>query len=155
MPFQVKTLVSDDELLAALLVGPNITKAAVSLGISRAYLYKRLSVPAFSKRLSDAKKDIFEAACENAKLGFSEAIEKLRELKDHEDPKIALSACDQLIEVGGKFLDADKLTRALEDIDKKMQQLSVAGLIDVVSAPEAEPDESGFESEPQSTQSVS
>lgn len=75
-----KKKATDEEIIAALLQGGTITRAAETLGISPRTIYTRMEDVHFRKRYGEARNDILRGAVSNLSGKLAEAVETMGEI---------------------------------------------------------------------------
>lgn len=86
--------------LVALLGGASVEAAADAAGVSRSTTSKWLNRdPGFRADLANRRREVWGALHRRLERGATRAVERLAELVESEDPKVALGACGKLLEL--------------------------------------------------------
>jgi transposase-like protein len=106
-----------------LLLNPQLTRAEIAerLSIGERTLYAWLQDDKFQRELKVARSKLSEAAMENLKTSFENAVSKLNKLVNSDDERVSLKACELVINFNLKAKDQelDDRLSALEELFKK------------------------------------
>lgn len=106
-------------VVEAILTHTNATSAAVSLGCSRAALYRQLRHDAVQAALRDAQQQIIESTLRNLNRLSDEAVAALATLLKSDIDTVRLSACRLVLELSLKYtaqIDIERRLQAIEDV---------------------------------------
>lgn len=105
MAKQKQTAVTDEEIIAALIVSGTIAEAASKVGLSTRTIYDRMACKDFKALYHGAKTDIVRGAVFKINSKLTEAIETVSELMTDKEvnPAIRLQAAQTIITNAAKF----------------------------------------------------
>src|SRR3954447_2432329 len=109
---------SADELLAfALSTGQTMADAASAAGVSLRPAHRRWADPDFRRRVADLRGEVVAQAASRLATAMARAADRLAELVESPDPRIALWAAKAVISLGllaREKIDNETLVRELE-----------------------------------------
>lgn len=96
--FSTLELQGDEALLQALLNGAHVENAAVVAGMSERTAYRRLADPAFRQRVEAGREAIRESILARLTEAAGDAVSRLWELTEHEDPMVRVKAAKAILD---------------------------------------------------------
>ena len=109
---------ADDQALLFLASGKSVTKTAAKTGLSRRTLTRRLNDPAFRRRLSKFRAELFERGMGILAAAQAGAASALVRLLKSENESVRLGASRSVFELGAKIrenVEIEERLSALED----------------------------------------
>jgi hypothetical protein len=109
---------ADDQALLLLASGKSVTKTAAKTGLSRRTLTRRLNDPAFRRRLSKFRAELFERGMGILAAAQAGAASALVRLLKSENESVRLGASRSVFELGAKIrenVEIEERLSALED----------------------------------------
>jgi hypothetical protein len=112
---------ADEQLLMALACGVTVENAARQAGISPATAYRRLSNPAFRKRLTTLRADMVSRTAGTLTAAATEAVRTLLDLlKNSASPAVRLGAARSVLELGLKVREVAEMEERLAALEQRM-----------------------------------
>lgn len=117
-------MVSQEQIIAGLLVNGTITATAEQIGTSRRTIYKAMQEEGFNKAYSKAKQHLLQEVCNNLVSTLLEAVDVTKSIMNNTDnsPQIRLNAgqilfntCIRLTEQTEVLQRIEKLERSVSD----------------------------------------
>ena len=109
----------DVSLAQALASGATVAEAARQAGIGERTAYRRLTNPAFRRRVAQIQHAMARRALGRMTEGMSLAAEKLLQLMNTEDHRIQLRAARTLLDLGPRLRDSVELEARLVDLEQQ------------------------------------
>ena len=102
--------ISDQEIVAALLVAPNNAEAAEALQISERQLYSRLQTDSCKRLYADALSNIYQTATERAKRALLASLNCMVEIMEDTNvaPAVRLRAAETVMRSAIRLTDSAK-----------------------------------------------
>jgi hypothetical protein len=112
---------ADEQLLMALACGVTVENAARQASISPATVYRRLSDPAFRKRLTTLRADMVSRTAGTLTAAATEAVRTLLELlKNAASPAVRLGAARSVLELGMKVREVTDLQEQMTELEQQL-----------------------------------
>jgi hypothetical protein len=108
---------ADESLALALARGQTLTEAACAAGVSERTAHRRWAEPAFRRRVSDLRGEVVALAASRLATAMARAADRLAELVESTDPRVALMAAKAVLSLGllaREKMDSETLLRELE-----------------------------------------
>lgn len=112
----------DDALMLALASGQTIRDAARAAGIGERTATRRLSDPAFRRRVAELRADMVCRALGKMADGMGDAADKLRQLLAANSEAVQLGACRALLELGVKLRESVELEQRLAALEQLTEE---------------------------------
>ncbi len=112
----------DDLLLAALAAGHSVEEAAKQASVSRRTAYRRLSDPAFQRRLAGARDELVTEALGELVASAGAAVATLRGLLDARDDRIKLGAARTLLDQLLRIRETVALAERVSALERRQAQ---------------------------------
>ena len=111
-----------EKALEALLVEPDLRKAAKLAGVGESTLYRWLKEPAFSDRYKELRKQAFDTVLHRLQASASEAVETLRSISAGEEAPASsrVSAAKTILEMAIKAKEQGTVDQRLQALEEKM-----------------------------------
>ena len=130
MPTEHKELSDQDELIADLLgQGWTHHRVADSVGVSSKTVQRRMSDPAFSKVVSERRRERFGQLSSQLLTAGNSAMDVLTGALQSEDPKVSLQAAGLILSHGHRYnrvLDDHETELRFEAIEQRLKDEAIA-----------------------------
>jgi hypothetical protein len=113
---------ADDALLVALAAGQTVEEAARQAGLSERTAFRRLAVPGFRLRVSEARAGMVEKALGRMADSMSAAADTLRQLLTANGDNVKLGAARALLELTVKLRESVELEERLRTLEARMSE---------------------------------
>jgi hypothetical protein len=112
---------ADDVLLVALASGSTVEAAAAQADVSESTVYRRLTEPAFTTRLTQMRAAMVDRAIALISAAGAQAVRVLSDLLDEkEKPAVRLGAARAVLELGSKLRTEGDLAARLEAAERAL-----------------------------------
>ena len=108
----------DQALLLALATGTGVPKAADSAGVSVSTVYRRLHDPAFRRKVSELRDQLWSDAVGQLLDAGPDAVKTLRDNLDNVDGAIRNRAALGILTLGCKGVETLELARRIADLEQ-------------------------------------
>lgn len=119
-----KKLLSDEEIVAAILAQGSITGAAASLNTQYKYINKRMQTPEFKAIYKKAKADIIRSATAKLQSSISSAIDNIVKIMNDEEiaAQTRVNAATTVLQYAARFTQEIDIIERLEAIEEYNRQ---------------------------------
>lgn len=106
--------------IGVVLASPTLKKGLEDAGISRSTWFSWKAKPDFYQACVVWQETCFAESLERAKLANLRAIDRITELIDHKDPRVALQACQALVPYSLRLSEVLDVKRELAEIRARL-----------------------------------
>lgn len=111
---------ADDALAVAVASGQTLRDAAAAVGVAERTAARRWADPAFRRRVSELRGDMTTRAAGRLVEGMVAAADKLRQLVNAADERVALAAAKELLAAAVRIREAAELEQRLADLEERI-----------------------------------
>jgi hypothetical protein len=114
---------NDESLIAYLASGLSWAACAKLTGMAKSTIARRCRKPAFRKRVRAAREIYLQQLLGTLARGSVEGAGELRKLLKDSDARIRLQSAKALVDAEHRFLEAEDLRQAQEELDERIKKL--------------------------------
>lgn len=112
----------DDLFASSIAAGMTIAAAAAAAGIAERTAYSRLSEPGFKARIATIRADMVSQATARLSAAMTRSAERLAELAESQDEKVALTACRSVLELGTRLRESEELESRIAELEGRLKE---------------------------------
>ena len=112
--------ISDEKILAALLLSPSATAAAKQLSVSKQTLTRRLKSPELRERFEKTRREAFDQAATRLSQSATAAADTLIALLGSKNEMIKLNAASKILSSAGAYIDKTDILQRLDRLEEDL-----------------------------------
>jgi hypothetical protein len=112
----------DESLALAVASGQTLRSAAASVGVAERTATRRWADAAFRRRVGELRGEMTSRAAGRLVEGMVAAADRLRQLVDATDERVALAAAKELLAASVRIREATELEQRLADLEEQLAQ---------------------------------